>query len=173
MWLRFNRGTAVEGSRRLSLVLPFELEKLNLFQIGKGRKAAPVEGQKPEGLVRSPGKEDLLRLCRESNLDFIVLKRAIKQLYFASDGYYYIYDCEQLRKQPSDDGLHIRNRSHVQPANHPDASRKSWSRSLRADWAEEQDSIVRDESASHSGITTSRNRAKADGTEPRGAMVIP
>ncbi len=169
----FNRGTAVEGSRRYSLVLPFELEKLNLFQIGKGRKAAPVEGQKPEGLVRSPGKEELLRLCRESNLDFIVLKRAIKQLYFASDGYYYLYDCEQLRKQLSDDGLHIRNRSHVEPANHPDASRKSRSRSLRADWAEEQDSIVQDESASQSGITTSRNRAELDGTEPRGAIGIP
>ncbi len=169
----FNRGTAVEGSRRLSLVLPFELEKLNLLQIGKGRKAAPVEGQKPEGLVRSPGKEELLRLCRESNLDFIVLKRAIKQLYFASDGYYYLYDCEQLRKQLSDDGLHIRNRSSVEPANHPDASRKPRSRSLRADWAEEQDSIVRDESASHSGITTSLNRAKPDGTEPRGTIGIP
>jgi len=169
----FNRGTAVEGSRRFSLVLPFEFETLNRLQIGKGRKTAPVAGRKPEGLVRSPGKEDLLRLCRESNLDFIVLKRAINHLYSSWDGYYYLYDCEQLRKHFSDDGLHIRNRPHVEPANHPDAARKSRSRSRRADWAEEQDSIVRDESASHSGITTSRNRAKPDGTEPREAIGIP
>jgi len=169
----FNRGTAIEGSRRFSLVLPFEFETLNLFQIGKGRKAAPVEGHKPEGLVRSPGKEDLLRLCHESNLDFIVLKRAIEQLYFASDGYYYLYDCEQLRKQLSDNDLYILNCHRVERANHSDASRETVSRSRYADSGEEQDSIVPDESASHSGRTMSRNRTKPDGTEPLGAMEIP
>jgi hypothetical protein len=146
---------------------------MNLLQIGKGRKTASVEGQKPEGLVRSPGKKDLFRLCRESNLDFIVLKRAIKPLYFASDGYYYVYDCEQLRNHFSNDSLHIRNRSPVEPAKYPDASRQSSQRTLHADWAEEQDLIVRDESATPSEITTSRNRAKPDGTEPRGAIGIP
>jgi hypothetical protein len=169
----FNRGTAVEGSRRFGLVLPFEFETLNRLQIGKGRKAAPVAGRKPEGLVRSPGKEDLLRLCRESTLDFIVLKRAINHLYFSSDGYYYIYDCEQLRKHFSDDGLHIRNPLHVEPANHPDVARKSRSRARLADEAEEQASIVRDESLQPTGITTSRNQANLDRTEPRGAIGIP
>jgi len=65
-----------------------------------------------------PQEDDLLRLCEEEGLDFIVLKYRIKDLYCESDGEYYIYDCEQLRNLRSEVGVHGQNRPDGRPANH-------------------------------------------------------
>lgn len=44
-----------------------------------------------------PGAPELLRLYVGEELDFIVLEIGIDELYCATDGRYYIYDCNRLR----------------------------------------------------------------------------
>jgi hypothetical protein len=117
----FNRGTAVEGYRRAALALPFELEMLAKFGSTNDWLTAFRDLLQIKGHVHFPQEEDLLRLCREEGLDFIVLKYRIKNLYCATDGYYYIYDCEQLRRLRSEAGVHGEIRSDGRPANNDDS----------------------------------------------------
>ncbi|MGA7495404.1 MAG: hypothetical protein WBX00_01630 [Isosphaeraceae bacterium] len=114
----FNRGTAVEGYRRAALALPFEFERLRLFWDANDWKISLRDIFQIKGDVHFPQAEDLLRVCEEEGLDFIVLKYRIKDLYGESDGEYYIYDCEQLRNLRSKVGVHGRNRPDGRPANH-------------------------------------------------------
>jgi len=93
----FNRGTAVEGYRRAALALPFEFEELRILGPTNEWLIALADLFPAKSDVQFPQEEDLLRLCGDADLNFIVLKYRIKNLYCASDGYYYIYDCEQLR----------------------------------------------------------------------------
>jgi hypothetical protein len=102
----FNRGTAVEGYRRAALALPFEFERLKFLGDKNDWLIAFRDTFRIKGRVHFPRKEDLLCLCREKGLDFIVLKYRIQDLFCDSDGYYYIYDCEQLRGPESAVCLH-------------------------------------------------------------------
>jgi hypothetical protein len=47
--------------------------------------------------VPAPTVEDLFRLCREDDLDYVVLEQEFDGLYSASDGRYFIYDCRHVR----------------------------------------------------------------------------
>jgi hypothetical protein len=102
----FNRGTAVEGYRRAALALPFEFERLRTFGPSNEWLIAFEDLFPARSPVQSPQEEDLLRLCEDADLDFVVLRYPIKNLYCASDGCYYIYDCAQLRSLLSEAGVH-------------------------------------------------------------------
>jgi hypothetical protein len=103
----FNRGTAVEGYRRASLALPFELERLRAF--GKTNPwliaVEKLFQVQVKGRVLLPREKDLFRLCEEESLDFIVLRYPIRDLYFDTDNRYYIYDCAQLRNLRREAGV--------------------------------------------------------------------
>ncbi len=117
----FNRGTAVEGYRRAALALPFEFEELRILGPTNEWLIAFADLFPAKSHVRFPQEEDLLRLCGDADLDFIVLKYGIKNLYCASDGYYYIYNCEQLRNLRSEAGVHGQNYPDGRPANIDDS----------------------------------------------------
>jgi len=117
----FNRGTAVEGYRRAALALSFEFERLRICGETNDWMIALRDLFQIKSDVRFPQEEDLLRLCEEEGLDFIVLKYRIKKLYFASDRDYYIYDCEQLRNLWSEAGVHGQNYPDGRPANNDDS----------------------------------------------------
>ena len=105
----FNRGTAVEGYRRAALAFPFELEEFRILGPTNKWLIALADLFPAKSHIQFPHEEDLLRLCEDADLDFIVLRYRIKKLYCKSDGYYYIYDCEQLRGHKSNAWLHGRD----------------------------------------------------------------
>ena len=128
----FNRGTAVEGYRRAALALPFEFEELRILGPTNEWLIALADLFPAKSHVRFPQEEDLLRLCGDTDLDFIVLKYRIKDLYCASDGYYYIYDCEQLRNLRSEAGVHGQNYPDGRPANNDDSPDRGEGRDIRS-----------------------------------------
>jgi len=93
----FNRGTAVEGYRRLALALPFEFEKLRIFGPENEWMIALAGLFPARSPLLTPVEKDLIHLCEDSELDFIVLGQRFKDLYCATDGSVYLYDCAQLR----------------------------------------------------------------------------
>ena len=117
----FNRGTAVEGYRRAALALPFEFEELRILGPTNEWLIALADLFPARSPVQFPQEEDLLRLCEDADLDFIVLKYRIKDLYCDSDGHYYIYDCEQLRNLRSEAGVHGQNYPDGRPAVNDDS----------------------------------------------------
>jgi hypothetical protein len=95
----FNRETATEGKRRVHLVGRFEADAER-----QSPKQLPPRWQKffedfrdcpPD--AQPPTREDLLRLAQEEKLDYVVLGISIDDLYSATDGQIYIYDCRRLR----------------------------------------------------------------------------
>jgi hypothetical protein len=94
----FNRGTAVEGKRRSRLVRPFEAENARRWPSAEPwwqeatRRFYQFEGEGP-----SAGARDLLALCDDPVLDFVVLDQGFEGLYSATDGRLYVYDCRRLR----------------------------------------------------------------------------
>ncbi len=105
----FNRGTAVEGYRRAALAFPFEFEELRILGPTNVWLIALADLFPARSPLQFSQEQDLLRLCDDADLDFIVLRYRIKKLYCASDGYYYIYDCKQLRSHDSNAWLHGRD----------------------------------------------------------------
>ncbi len=117
----FNRGTAVEGYRRDSLALPFEFERFRFFGDENPWMISLRDLFQIKHDVHFPRAQDLLRLCEDEGLDFIVLKYRIKDLYCDSDGEYYIYDCAQLRYLRSEAGVHGQNHPDGRPASYDDS----------------------------------------------------
>ena len=103
----FQRKMAMEGQRRALVIAPFELSRFRGFQDllhdrdkFEIRRFFQRDLDSPE-----PTVEDLARLCHEPELDFAVLKHKFGDLYAASNGHVYIYDCRQVRavlKMPAD-----------------------------------------------------------------------
>jgi hypothetical protein len=94
----YNRGTALEGKRRALLVRRFGIEALrDTPTLPPWWQAALHHLYEAGPEEPAPRREDLLKLCREEGLDYVILERAFDGLYAATDGRYYIYDCRQLR----------------------------------------------------------------------------
>jgi hypothetical protein len=95
----FNRQTAEEGKRRVHLVGRFENDAER-----RSPKKLPPRWLKFYADFRdcppdspAPTREDLLRLAAEEKLDYAILAIDIDDLYSATDGQVYIYDCRRLR----------------------------------------------------------------------------
>jgi hypothetical protein len=93
----YARGTAVEGLRRARLVRRFEADCLR-----RAPHPQPWWQQALLGLYNvpqgeAPTGEDLLALCAEEGLDFVVLDRCVPGFPCVADGRHYVYDCRRLR----------------------------------------------------------------------------
>jgi hypothetical protein len=96
----FSPLTAAEGERRALVVGRFEVEHM-------GRDSLVLSQQWLEQMRRlfrldpndaePPTRADLEALCREEAVDYAVLPHAFDNLYVASNGRFFIYDCQQLR----------------------------------------------------------------------------
>jgi hypothetical protein len=98
----FNRGTALEGQRRALLVRRFELAQARRYPPPEpGWLAARKHFYRGDESEKAPTAHDLLWLCGEEQLDFVVLEDALDGLPYVTDGHWYIYDCRQLRQRES------------------------------------------------------------------------
>ena len=95
----FNRETAVEGRRRADLVKLFEMDRLRMFP-GSPRDIRKIERMFKVGLQTDPPRlEDLLRLCMDGRLDYLVARQAFPGWYAAANGMWFIYDCRAIRSR--------------------------------------------------------------------------
>lgn len=95
----FNRNTAFELRRRIDLVRKFEMERLRqeaLFMTDDGKAVierlyhTPFEGP-------PPNEADLLQLCAEPGLDYVVIPQEFPGLYAATNGRVFVYECSKVR----------------------------------------------------------------------------
>jgi len=95
----FSRGTAVEGQRRALLVRKFEIAEMRQFY------APDVFRDFYSGFYQTtidePGatKQDLIALCKEEELDFVVLPRVFRDLAAGTNGSVFVYDCRSIRNR--------------------------------------------------------------------------
>lgn len=113
----FQRQTALEGQRRAPLVRPFEVKHLRELLFVPQLRLFSSSASKGDGLTQaldvaidSAGTlANLAQLCREQELDYVLLKQEYPGLYAASNGRVFIYDCRQVRAAlklaPSEPGV--------------------------------------------------------------------
>ena len=95
----FHRSTAVEIDRRIALVAPFEMA----HQRDEGIFLSEVKKVGMENLFKlkfdspSPTRQDLVRLCQEPGLDYVVIPQEFPGLYSASNGRVFVYECYKVR----------------------------------------------------------------------------
>jgi hypothetical protein len=99
----FNRQTAIELNRRIELVNKFEMERL--------RKESRFMTDGAKGIIERlyrlkldgppPTRDDLVRLCQESDLDYVVIPQEFPGLYSASNGRIFVYECNKVRNTSS------------------------------------------------------------------------
>jgi hypothetical protein len=95
----FARATAMEGERRIELVSPFEIDtarrKQMLISARRQRELERLYGasfKKPP-----PSLDDLLRLCADERLDYVVVRQAFPGWYCDHNDDWFIYDCREIR----------------------------------------------------------------------------
>jgi len=94
----FSRGTAMEGKRRAMLVQNFELECVHRSASVDPAWELACRFYHCDGQVRGARVEDLRKLCDDEVLDYVILEHEFDGLACATDGRYWIYDCNQLRQ---------------------------------------------------------------------------
>jgi hypothetical protein len=96
----FNRKTAMEAQRRAQVAGPFEIERVleeapfwsqRSLQVFQDLFGANLDGP-------PPSVKDLERLCRDEQVDFVVIKQAFPGLALATNGRINVYDCRQVRE---------------------------------------------------------------------------
>jgi hypothetical protein len=98
----FNRGTAIEGTRRATIVRNFELA--NTRQWPPDWQSARENFFHMTGKLTPPTKQDLIDLCQEEIVDYVVIQQNFDGLHIATDGKWYVYDCKQIRSASRDRG---------------------------------------------------------------------
>lgn len=95
----FNSGTAWEAERRLQIVRKFEMERFQRERILYSEDAARRFHQIFQLAESEPPPEvaDLLALCREKQLDLVVIAQEFPGWCAASTGNYFLYDCRSIR----------------------------------------------------------------------------
>jgi hypothetical protein len=94
----FNKDTAHEIERRCTLVSKFEMaqQRQETVFLDDGRKVGMENLFKVEFNCPAPTREDLLRLCREPGLDYVVIPQEFPGLYSATNGRVYVYECYKV-----------------------------------------------------------------------------
>ncbi|MSQ95468.1 MAG: hypothetical protein EXR98_13045 [Gemmataceae bacterium] len=99
----FNRKTAVELRRRIERIRNFEMDRLRTEAVFLTDDAKAVlerlYGANFEG--SPPSEADLVRLCQEPGLDFVVVPQKFPGLYSATNGRIYVYECYKVRTASS------------------------------------------------------------------------
>lgn len=95
----FNRQTAHEIDRRIARVARFEMARQRELKI-------LLDDDKIAGLENllkvpfdcpPPTRDDLIRLCQEPGLDYVVIEEEFPGLYSASNGRLYVYECYKVK----------------------------------------------------------------------------
>jgi hypothetical protein len=96
-----SREPAFEGARRAKLASPFEMDLLRReYVMLPPEAAAELRPLFQMSLQAEPPRaEDLLKLCSDENLDFVVARQGFAGLYEATNGTWFIYDCRELRRR--------------------------------------------------------------------------
>ena len=96
----FQRQTAIELQRRIGLVAKFEMAR-------QRQEAVFLDNAKKVGMENlfhemfdgpAPTALDLVRLANDPALDYIVIPKCFDDLYSATNGRVYLYDCAKMRK---------------------------------------------------------------------------
>ena len=95
----FSAGNAAEGRHRAQLTRSFELDYLRRHRLlcSERRFRDLFTLFEANGRESPPQRHDLLRLCREKQLDFVVLSQEFPGLSPVSNGRIFIYDCQAIR----------------------------------------------------------------------------
>lgn len=98
----YHRGTAIEGQRRALLARSFEIVNLRKrYRRDVFRRHFSSFYQAGFDAPR-PTRRDLIDLCREETLDFVVLRQKFGGLVAATNGAVFIYDCRSIRDKSID-----------------------------------------------------------------------
>ena len=97
----FNRQTAAEIKRRIPLVAKFEMDRQRGEEVllDDGKKAGMENLFKIPFHAPAPTEADLIRLCQEPGLDYVVITQEFPGLYSASNGEIFVYECYKVRNQ--------------------------------------------------------------------------
>lgn len=97
----FNRRTAEEIERRAALVAKFEMvrERQEMVFPDEGKQIAAEKLFRVSYDCELPTQDDLVRLCQEPGLDYVVIPHDFPGLYVASNGRLFVYECYQVRTQ--------------------------------------------------------------------------
>lgn len=99
----FQRATALEIDRRIALVNKFEMAR-------QRERAIFVDDAQKLGLENlfklsfdcpAPSQDDLVLLCREPGLDYVVIPQEFPDLYPATNGRIFVYECHKVRMASS------------------------------------------------------------------------
>ncbi len=95
----FNRKTADELHRRIALVRNFEMARLRKEEVFLSPDAKGVlerlYGAQFSG--PAPTEEDVVRLCQDPGLDYIVVPHEFPGLPAATNGRIFVYECKKVR----------------------------------------------------------------------------
>jgi hypothetical protein len=113
----FNRETAIEGSRRARLVQRFDASALQQYEgvaPWQRRSMSKIYGCSMNA-ASPPVVRDLLVLCQEEELDYLITRHSIGEHAVATNGRWYIYDCGDIRRtisQQASPDSHVRQTFH-------------------------------------------------------------
>jgi hypothetical protein len=95
----FNRRTADEIERRIALVNKFEMarQRNEAVFLDDSRKVGMENLFKIGFDSAAPSEADLIRLCEEPGLDYVVLPQEFAGLYSASNGRIFVYECYKVQ----------------------------------------------------------------------------
>ncbi len=95
----FNRQNALEGERRSRLVKRFELDRVrNTIRVYSPLQLQQIETQFHAPLSEpGPGWDDVETLAADPRVDYLVLLQAFPGRFAATDGSWYLYDCQAIR----------------------------------------------------------------------------
>jgi hypothetical protein len=99
----FSRENAMEGNRRIRLVKRFELERVRqVRQIYSPLQLVQLEKLYEAKLSEpAPTWQDVEVLCADKQLDFVILQQEFDGRHVATDGVWYLYDCQAIREHRS------------------------------------------------------------------------
>lgn len=97
----FNRDTAKEVQRRAELVGKFEmqLQRSRALFLNDSEKIGFEKLYKINFDSPPPTQDDLVRLCAEPSLDYIVIPQEFPELYAATNGRVFVYECATIRAE--------------------------------------------------------------------------
>jgi hypothetical protein len=99
----FSRENAMEGNRRIRLVKRFELERIReISGIYSPLQLVQLEDLFEAKLSETgPTWQDVVALCADKQLDYLVLRQDFPGRHVASDGVWHLYDCRSIREARS------------------------------------------------------------------------
>ncbi len=93
----YSRGTAIEGQRRALLVRSFEVENMRAFAQDGWFRNWFLGFYQTDMDEPPPTRQNLIDLCKEEQLDFVVLRQRFEDLVAGTNGAVFIYDCRSIR----------------------------------------------------------------------------